>query len=121
MQANPLFRIAAIFNFVVGATLLLDYPFAARVLGIEGPPSVFFHIAAGIVLVFGYAYWCIAGDPARFRPYVTLGACGKMVFVVTIYAHWLTGGASTAMALLVTADLVFAVLFVLYLRSSRGR
>ena len=118
MTANPLFRFAAIFNFVVGGALLLAYRWVAPMLGIQGGPTVWLHLTALVVLVFGYAYWCVSRDPVRYRPYVSLGAIGKLCFVVAIYGHWLAGGASEAMALLVSADLVFAVLFAAYLRTS---
>jgi hypothetical protein len=116
MSANPLFLIAAIFNWIVGALLLFAYSLVSRVLGIEGPPDVFFHIVAGIVVLFGFAYWLIWRDLVRFRPYIHFGAAAKLVFVVAIYAHWLTGSASGMLALLVSADLVFAFLFLIYLR-----
>jgi hypothetical protein len=37
-----------------------------------------------------------------------------------IYAHWLKGTAPTPVALLVSADLVFALLFAAHLRASPG-
>lgn len=119
MQAKPLFQVAALFNFAVGIPLLLAYPAAAPLLGMPPSPGVFFHVCIGIVLLFGWVYWRIARDPVQYRPYVMLGVLGKMVFVVAIYGHWLAGDASTAMAALVTGDLIFAALFVRYLRSSR--
>lgn len=120
MQAKPLFQVAALFNFAVGIPLMLAYPAVAPLLGMPPSPGVFFHVAIGIVLVFGYAYWCISRDPVQYRPYVVLGVLGKMVFVVAIYGHWLAGSASSPMAVLVTGDLIFAVLFVRYLRATRG-
>jgi hypothetical protein len=119
MKAGPLFHIAAVFNFLVGIPMLVAYPAVARLLGLEGPPTVWFHIAALVVVIFGGAYWCIARDPVKFRPYVHLGIVAKLAFVAAIYGHWLAGGASGRTALLVTADLVFALLFVAYLRGSR--
>jgi hypothetical protein len=115
LSANPLFLIAAIFNWIVGGLLLFAYPLVSRMLGIEGPPDVFFHIVAGIVVLFGFAYWLIWRDSARFRLFIHFGAAAKLVFVVAIYAHWLMGSASAMLALLVSADLVFAFLFLAYL------
>ena len=119
MKARPLFSIAALFNFLVGIPMLVAYPVVSRVLELDGPPTVWFHIVAAVVVIFGGAYWCIAWDPVRFRPYVYAGIIGKLAFVAIIYGHWLAGGASGRTALLVTADLVFALLFLAYLRSSR--
>jgi hypothetical protein len=115
MQARPLFPVAAAFNVMVGAPMLLAYPMSASLLRIEGPPTVWYHICAAIVLVFGYAYWCISQDPVRYRPYVPLGVIGKLAFVAVIYWHWLAGDASPRLAALVTLDLVFALLFLRFL------
>jgi hypothetical protein len=41
---------------------------------------------------------------------------GKLCFVAIIYRDWIYGEASARLAALVTIDLVFAVLFALYLR-----
>jgi hypothetical protein len=120
MKTRPLFWIAAVFNFLVGIPMLLAYPLVSRVLGLEGPPTVWFHIAAAIIIVFGYAYACIARDPVKYRPYVALGAIAKTAFVIVIYVHWLKGTAPTPVALLVSADLVFALLFAAHLRASPG-
>jgi hypothetical protein len=119
MKARPLFDIAALFNVSVGVPMLVAYPLVARLLQFEGPPTMWFHIAAVAVVIFGYAYWCVARDPVRFRPYVMLGIIGKLAFVVVIYGHWIAGDASGRSAMLVTVDFVFALLFIAYLRSSR--
>lgn len=120
MKARPLFSIAALFNFLVGVPMLVAYSTFARLLQLEGPPTVWFHIAAAIVVIFGFAYWSIARDPVKFRPYVMLGIVGKLAFVAIIYGHWLAGNISGRGAVLVTGDLIFALLFIAYLRSSRS-
>jgi hypothetical protein len=84
-------------------------------LGFPPRPTVWIHIIALIVLVFGYAYWRVARDPSRFREYVVLGIAGKLAFVVAIYGHFVAGDATAALATLVTADLIFAGLFAAYL------
>ena len=116
MNAKPLFTVAAIFNVVVGLAMLLAYERLAPWLGFPPRPTVWIHIVAFAVLIFGYVYWCVARDPARYREYVVLGIVGKLAFVVVIYAHFLAGDATAALAVLVTADLVFAGLFAAYLR-----
>lgn len=118
MNARRLFTVAALFNLAVGLPMLLAYPFAARLLGLAGPPTAWFHLTAAIVLVFGYAYWQVARDPVANRPYAVLGVLGKAAFVAVIYAHWLAGDLSPRVAVLVTADLVFALLFVAWLRAA---
>jgi hypothetical protein len=115
LNARPLFTIAAIFNAVVGLAMLLAYDLLVPWLGFPPRPTVWIHIIALIVLVFGYAYWRIARDPSRFREYVVLGIAGKLAFVVAIYGHFIAGDATAALATLVTADLIFAGLFAAYL------
>jgi hypothetical protein len=115
LNARPLFTIAAIFNAVVGLAMLLAYDLLLPWLGFPPRPTVWIHIIALIVLVFGYAYWRIARDPSRFREYVVLGIAGKLAFVVAIYGHFIAGDATAALATLVTADLIFAGLFAAYL------
>jgi len=116
MNARPLFTVAAIFNVLVSLGILLGYGVVAPWLGAPPQPTVWIHIIALVVLVFGYAYWRVATDPARFREYVVLGIAGKLSFVVAIYAHFLSGSATAALAALVSADLLFAVLFWAYLK-----
>ena len=115
MNARLLFTVAAIFNAVIGLAMLLAYDSLVPWLGLPPHPTVWIHIIALIVLVFGYAYWRIAGDPVKFREYVVLGIVGKLAFVVAIYGHYLAGDATAALATLVTADLIFAGLFAAYL------
>jgi hypothetical protein len=115
MNARLLFTVAAIFNAVVGLGMLLTYGLLAPRLGFPPQPTVWMHIVALIVLVFGYAYWRIAKDPVRFREYVVLGIVGKLAFVIAIYGHFLAGDATAALAVLVTGDLIFAGLFAAYL------
>jgi hypothetical protein len=115
LNARPLFTIAAIFNAVVGLAMLLAYDLLLPWLGFPPRPTVWIHIIALIVLVFGYAFWRIARDPSRFREYVVLGIAGKLAFVVAIYGHFIAGDATAALATLVTADLIFAGVFAAYL------
>ena len=116
MNAKTLFGVAAVFNAVVGVAMLVAYEALAPWLGLPPQPTVWVHLIALVVLVFGYAYWRVAMDPRRFREYVVLGIVAKLAFVVVIYGHFLAGGATAMLATLVTADLVFAGLFGAHLK-----
>jgi hypothetical protein len=118
MNARTLFTVAAAFNFLVGMGILLGYSLVAPLLGLPAQPTVWIHIVALVVLLFGWAYWRIATDPVRYREFVVLGIAGKLAFVVAIYGHFLNGSATAATAALVSADLLFAVLFWAYLRGT---
>jgi len=118
MNARRLFTVAAIFNLLVGLPMLVAYPVVAKMLALQGPPTVWFDIVACVVVLFGYVYWKVARDPVQFRPYVLLGILAKLLFVIAVYGHWLAGDISSRVAALVTVDLVFALAFAAYLRSS---
>jgi len=124
LNARTLFTVAAIFNALVGLGILLAYDLLAPWFGFPPQPTVWIHIVALAVLLFGYVYWRIASDPVRYREYIVLGVIGKLAFVVAIYGHFLAGDAKVALAALVTCDLFFAVLFAAYLKRApvnRGR
>ena len=98
--------------------LLVAYPLVARLLQLHEPVSLWSRIVAAIVILFGFAYWQVARMPLQCRPYATLGMIGKLCFVAIIYWDWLFGEASARLAALVTVDLVFALLFGIYLSRS---
>ena len=115
-SGKMLFRVAAAFNLLVGLPMLVAWPTAAALLGVTTPRSVYTDLVGAIVAMFGWVYWRIAEDPVGCRSYVLLGIVGKLTFVAVIYANWALGRAPAALAALVTADLVFAILFARWLR-----
>ena len=117
---RALFVTAGCFNLVVGLLVLCGYPLAARLLELTEQPTVWLHLVAATVVIFGVAYWLVAKQPQRYRPFVGLGAAGKLVFAAIIYYHWFAGDAPARLALLVSVDVLFAVLFLRYLRSHRA-
>src|ERR1700729_756547 len=118
---RSLFVTAACFNWAVGLLILGGYPIAAHLLELAGPPTVWVHLVAAIVILFGVAYWLVAKQPQRYRPFVGLGAAGKLAFAAIIYYHWFSGDAPTRLAMLVNVDVIFALLFLRYLRSHRAQ
>jgi hypothetical protein len=119
LYERALFVTAACFNLVVGLLALCAYPLAARLLALTDPPTVWLHLVAATVLIFGVAYWLVAKQPQRYRPFVGLGAAGKLAFAAIIYYHWLAGDAPARLAMLVSVDVVFALLFLKYLRRTQ--
>jgi hypothetical protein len=118
---RSLFATAACFNWVVGLLIFVDYPLAARLLQLPGPPTVWVHLAAATVVIFGVAYWLVAREPERYRLFAGLGAAGKLTFATIIYYHWFAGDAPMRLAMLVNIDVIFAVLFLRYLFATRAR
>jgi hypothetical protein len=124
MISTALFRrilwAAAVFN-VLGA-FMLGFPASAagQFAGLPAEvPLAYRAIVAAFVLEFGGAYAWLALQPEPDRPLVVLGGIGKAVVVLLVVALWATGLASDASLAMVTGDLIFAVMFALWLRGTK--
>ncbi|MGE8064409.1 hypothetical protein [Pseudomonas sp. NPDC089569] len=119
IHARWLFGSAALFNWAVVLGLLLLNPWLSPLLQLNEPTGSNFALRdLGLMLIatFGVAYLCVARSPARFRPYVGLGVLGKCLVVIAIYSHWLAGHISWPLPALALGDVLFAWLFVDFLR-----
>ena len=121
MPQNPriLFSIAAAFNFAVAAGLLFLQRELLPMLGleaVEGANVVLLYVTAALVASYGYAYLCVARDAKKYRVYIPLSVAGKLGVVGVAYWPWLMGRLSWRLPALASADLVFALLFLDYLR-----
>jgi hypothetical protein len=96
---------------VVGPALGLDPA--------TGTNLVFLYMSATMIGVFGYAYLRAALDPTRYRAFVELGAIGKLLAVVAASVPALRGQVGWQLPLLVSGDLVYALLFIDFLRRTR--
>jgi hypothetical protein len=123
--ARVLFGTAALFNVLVGLNLvLLRYWFQSPALHLDpigGTNLVLANLAGLLVISFGYAYARVAGDPVKFRPYIHLGAIGKLLAVAGTVWPWWIGAVPWKLPALVGIDLIYAVLFLDYLRRTRQR
>jgi hypothetical protein len=123
--ARWLFGTAAFFNLLVGLNLVVlrhwvQTPLLPLDL-IAGTNLVLANLAGLLVASFGYAYARVAADPVTFRPYIHLGAIGKLLAVAGIVWPWWIGAVSWKLPALVGIDLVYAVLFLDYLRRTKSR
>lgn len=121
--ARWLFGSAAAFNLAVGAMILFGRPLAGPVLGMEpatGANLVIINLAGVLVALFGAAYAMVATDPIRYRPFIVLSAAGKAAAFVCVLVSWLAGEVPNTMPMLAVGDLVYAVLFLDFVRRSRG-
>lgn len=106
-------------NFSIAAGLLGLQETLAPLLGLspaEGSNALFLRLTALLIGCFGYAYLCIARDPPRYRPYVSLGLIGKLLAVAAVGLSWGLGEVDARLPLLVSLDLLYAILFVDFLR-----
>lgn len=117
-----LFGISAATNLAVSSALLLFGSFVARRLALDpvvGTNVVLFNFAGAMIGLFGYAYIRVAVDPVRFRSLIHVTAIGKLLAFASAGLPWLTGIISSRLPVLLSADVVFAVLFFDYLRRTR--
>jgi len=120
---RALFISAGWFNILAGLPLLVATAAFAGLLGLQLNPvaTMFIQLTACIIVVFGGAYWMIARDPERFRPYVPLGIILKAAVIVIFYGHWLAGSIPWPLPALASGDIVFGVLFWRYYKQTAGK
>lgn len=117
--ARWLFGTAAAVNFVVGLVILFA---RARFLWtfdleeVTGSNVVLANLVGMFIVLFAYVYFLIAGDTARYRDFIRIGAIGKLCAVACGVVPWALGEVAATLPALLGIDLVFAVLFLDYLR-----
>jgi hypothetical protein len=118
-----LFGIAAAANIAVAATMVVFERWVGRVMRFDpvtGTNVTFFAFAALMIALFGYCYLQIARDPVRYRPLVPVGAMGKLLAFVGSALPWAAGITGPRIPLLIAGDVVFAILFLDFLRRTRS-
>lgn len=121
--ARWLFGTAAIFNIVLGLAVIFARPLMAAKLGIEpaeGVNLVFANLAGLLAAMIGVVYWMIGREPERYRPLILLSAVGKTLAVALVMIPFGRGEIGGALPLLVMGDLIYATLFLDYLRRSKA-
>ncbi|MEQ9143019.1 MAG: hypothetical protein RLO08_01545 [Parvibaculaceae bacterium] len=121
-EAKWLFGSAALFNFLVG--LALFFPALMGGEGLQGDPVtgtniVYFNFTAGLILVFGLSYVCVALDPVKYFPFIWLGALGKLVAIVGSIWPWAAGDIDGPFPYLVLVDAAYVLLFLNYARRAK--
>ena len=99
--------------------MMLAWPQMQQLLKLapaEGSNRVMLNICGMLILTFGYAYYMAGRDPVRYRPYILLGAIGKLLVVIVALPVVITGGQGYLLGWAALGDLVFAGLFLDYLR-----
>ncbi|MCC6868104.1 MAG: hypothetical protein IT522_04715 [Burkholderiales bacterium] len=116
-----LFLSAALFNLGCAAIFAVGRSWVFGALGFEPAPqpALWYELVLLAIAVFGYGYGCVAFDPTQTLV-VQMGVIAKLGFVALILGHWIAGHASWQLAALVLVDLVYAVLFLAFLRGRRA-
>ena len=117
-----MFTTAAWFNWVAGGAVAVNAGWLFSLFGITPLPTepLFHQLFAWLVIVFGIGYFWASRDPAANVPVIKLGMLGKLSVVLVSLACVLTGSVSWQLMILVSADLLYAILFWRTLQSIQG-
>ena len=116
-RISNLFRVAALYNWLVGIPLLVATAPMLAIIGLAAPEDLTWHRLAGLLVAFfGAIYWIISSSPSQHRPIIKLAVAGK-VSVFLLFAQAWHAGFVTSMAFgIAVGDLLFGILFALALR-----
>lgn len=120
---SRIFHVAAAWNIVGGVVIFFGAGWIFGAAGLAGPePAAYFHAWIVLFMTFGVGYYLVARDLYGRRDIVLLGIIGKLAFSAVFLAHMtLQPGTIPGVFLIaVVGDLVFVVLFVMFLRRERA-
>ncbi len=119
---SRMFLSGAWYNWLVSVSCGLGYRAVFPALGIAPMPEqlVYFQLFMVAVFMFGCGYYMVSRDLSQ-TALVLIGAIAKLLVFVIVGYYWLVGAASWHMAALGSVDLVYAVLFIGFLRSRKAR
>ncbi len=110
---------ATVIYNLLGASAFAFPASVGKLAGLPVPvPLVYSVMLTLFVLLFGAAYAWLALQPAIDRPMVGFAACGKASVFVAAVVLWATGDASAWLIPGATGDLIFAALFLWWLRAT---
>ena len=117
-----MFTTAAWFNLLAGLAVAVNAELLFGLFRITPLPTepLFLQLFAWLVVVFGIGYFWVSKDPVANVPIIKLGLIGKLSVVLVSLACVLTGSVSWQMMTLVSADLLYAILFWRALQSIQG-
>ena len=117
-----MFTTAAWFNWLAGLAVAVNVELLFGLFRITPLPTepLFLQLFAWLVIVFGIAYFWASRDPAANVPVIKLGMIGKLSVVLVSLACVLTGSVSWQIMLLMSIDLLYAILFWRALKAIQG-
>ena len=117
-----MFTTAAWFNWLAGLAVAVNAELLFGLFRITPLPTepLFLQLFAWLVIVFGIGYFWVSRDPVANVPIIKLGMIGKLSVVLVSLACVLTGSVSWQMMTLVSADLLYAILFWRALKAIQG-
>ena len=107
---------------IVGAALFAPPARALRALAgfPQGEHPLYLATVSMFVLLFGLGYLWAAAAGRADRLFITLAAVGKLSFFALLVWFWAFGALPVRAPLVGTGDLVFGILFVVWLYGTRA-
>jgi hypothetical protein len=110
--AKIVFRIAGVWGFFVLTPLYFLFDFAGR----QSPPAIthpeFYYVCVGVALVWQVAFFLIASDPVRFRPFMITAILEKLVYIVPLIVLYLQHRVASNQLIWVGTDSILCLLFI---------
>ncbi len=114
-RSSTLYWVAFLWNLFWGAPLLLAPGLASSMLGLSqpGPGLGELHARAGglAIVLFGWIYLTIGGNPKAFRPFLLIAVVAKTAFFLLVAFVCFFHRELLAMLATAVGDLAFAALF----------
>ncbi len=112
--ANILFFIAALFNWMVGASLFFVPSAFLNFFSIDQnlQQVLWMDLFAGLVFVFGIGYFWVYQNPTTNLSIIRLGIIGKSSVILIASYHVIMDEINWQFLLPVSIDLVFIILFI---------
>jgi hypothetical protein len=112
------FRIAAVYDIVLGAAFLFAFEPIFRLFHMTLPDrAAYIQNSAAWAIVFGVGFWRVSVRPQLNRDLVFVGVLMKFCFSAIVFWYWLRGELPWPWVPLGAADLVFGVVFLAALRA----
>lgn len=113
--SSALYKVAFLWNLFWGVPLLLAPSLASSALGLPQPAPGLgeLHARAGglAIVLFGWVYLTIGGNPRAFRPFLQIAIVAKAAFFLLVAFVCFFHRELLAMLATAVGDLAFAALF----------
>lgn len=110
--AKIVFRIAGIW----GLLIIIPLYFLFDVVGRQSPPAInhpeLYFSFVGVTLIWQIAFFVIASNPVRFRPFILVAVLEKLSYIITIIALYLQHRVAANELIWVGTDSILCLLFI---------
>lgn len=114
-----LFATAAM-NIFGGLVFVPAFHVGRDFLGLpKNAPPLYLWVIAEFVVIMGFGYLAAAVSGRADRLFIAVGATGKLAFCFTFLAFYLSGDLPILAPLAGAGDLIFGILFLLWLNQTR--